>query len=598
MTNFLELFESWINEDSLEKELKQELIGIKDKGASGLEEIEDRFYKELEFGTGGLRGILGAGINRMNVHTVAKTVQGIALYVIEQHLKKESFIENEKPSFAISYDSRINSLTFAKVCTEVLTNNGIDVYLYTELMPTPALSFAIRHFGCQGGIMITASHNPAMYNGLKVYNKDGCQETLEAAEKIMGKIDEVEMFKGIKNHPTWCNCKGNITEIKEEAVDAYIEAVYKEAISIECNAEKLNVVYTPLNGAGNKPVRMILDKIGVKNLHVVKEQENPDGNFPTCPYPNPEKEEALQLAKKLFMKLYEEAENEEDKPDIILATDPDSDRIGVACYKDGRPVTISGNEIGVLLFDFICRYKNLPAKPIAIRTIVSTKMVDQIGSKHGVSIIKTLTGFKFIGEQIGILEETGEESRYVFGFEESVGYLSGTYVRDKDAINAAMLICQMTALYKKQGKTLFDRLEELYEEYGYWKNELLEFSFEGPKGMEIMSNIMNHFRTSFFDDFAGKSIYEIIDYKRQSRRCLKTEVCCSMVSGTRPTGLPSSDVMEYLLEGESGFALRPSGTEPKFKIYMGAKGSTREEAEKFINDLSKVLKDIIIKITD
>lgn len=597
MSKYMDLFESWLQEPELEETLREELARLKEQGDAGRIEIEDRFYRDLEFGTGGLRGILGAGTNRMNVHTVAKAAQGVADYVTEGALQRAEKGEYAKPSFAVSYDSRINSQLFAKVCTEVLLNNGVDVFLFEELMPTPALSFVTRFYGCQGGMMITASHNPSKYNGLKVYNKDGCQETLEAAEQIMNKIEALDTFRGIRKTPQPGMEKGFLTMIPSETAEAYIDAVNQQALDVDCQPEKLKVVFTPLNGAGNKPVRRILEKIGVTHIHVVPEQENPDGNFPTCPYPNPEKEEALALAKKLYMDLYDKAEREEDKPDILLATDPDSDRIGVACYRDGKVETITGNDIGVLLLDFICNYKTLPEKPIAIRTIVSTKMVDELAKKHGVQMITTLTGFKFIGEQIGYLEEREEADRFVFGFEESVGYLSGSHVRDKDAINAAMLICQMAGLYKKLGKTLFDRLEELYQEFGYWQNDLLEFAFEGAKGMEIMSQIMSHFRTSFFGEFAGKSIYEIVDYKRQTRRVLKTEVCCSMVSGTRPTNLPSSDVMEFVLEGNASFALRPSGTEPKFKIYMGAKGATKEDALDFLKNLRQVLSDIIVQVS-
>ena len=446
--------------------------------------------------------------------------------------------------------------------------------------------------------MITASHNPSKYNGLKVYNKDGCQETLEAAKIIMEKIESLDPFNDIKTDSSKVPNHGELTYIPEEVISAYIDAVHKELLPVDCELEKLNVVYTPLNGAGNKPVRRILKKIGIKNIHIVKEQENPDGYFTTCPYPNPEKEETLKLAKALYRDLYENAASEAERPDVLLATDPDSDRIGVASLYKEEIKTLTGNEVGILLFDFICRHKKLPKNPVAVRTIVSTKMIDSIAKNFGVEIIKTLTGFKFIGEQIGFLEEKGEAARYIFGFEESVGYLTGAYVRDKDAINAAMLICQMAGFYKKQGITMFDRLEELYNEYGYWKNDLLEFAFEGPKGMQIMSGIMNHFRTNYFEDFAGKKIVEIIDYKKQTRRILKGDSCnCSMVSGTRPTNLPSSDVLEFVLEDNCWFALRPSGTEPKFKIYMGSKANSKKESEEILELLSKELGIIIKEIT-
>jgi len=589
MTKYMENFERWLKEPKLEPELMQELVQLKEQGETGLAEIEDRFYRDLEFGTGGLRGILGAGTNRMNVHTIARTVQGLANYILENRGNEK------KPSVAISFDSRIKSDTFAKVASEVLLANGIDVYLFQELMPTPVLSFATRHYKCDGGIMITASHNPSKYNGLKVYNKDGCQETLGAAEKIMEKIEALDAFEGIRSS---LEPAGILTYIPEETVKAYIDAVAGEQMPVDCQLDKVHVVFTPLNGTGNKPIRSLLSKIGIKKVSLVKEQENPDGNFTTCPYPNPEKEEALKLGKELFMSLYQGAKMPEDRPDVLLASDPDADRIGVACFRDGEAKTFSGNEIGVLMFDFICNHKILPENPVAIRTIVSTKMVDAIAKKFGVQMIATLTGFKFIGEQIGNLEEKGEENRFVFGFEESVGYLSGSYVRDKDAVNAAMLVCQMVGYYKTQGKTLFERLEELYQEYGYWKNGLIEFAFEGAKGMETMAAIMDHFRIEYFEGFAGLEIVEIINYKNRTRRIIKGENCCSMVSGTRPTNLPSSDVMEFVLENGNGFALRPSGTEPKFKIYMGAKGADKRESEEILEKLTRQLTEIIHTIKE
>lgn len=599
MIKYIQSFETWLKEPKLEGKLKQELLELKLQGETAFPEIEDRFYRDLEFGTGGLRGILGAGTNRMNIHTVAKAVQGLANYVTDNYEERQKKGNNKKPSIAISYDSRINSELFAKTTAKVLMANSIDVYLYKELMPAPALSFATRYYHCDGGIMITASHNPSKYNGLKVYNKDGCQETLEAAKIIMEKIESLDPFNDIKTDASVVVNHGELTYIPEEVISAYIDAVYKELIPVDCELEKLNVVFTPLNGAGNKPVRRILKKIGIKNINIVKEQENPDGYFTTCPYPNPEKEEALTLAKALYRELYEKAGNEAGRPDVLLATDPDSDRIGIACHNKGEIKTLTGNEVGILLFDFICSHKRLPKNPVAVRTIVSTKMIDSIAKNFGVEIIITLTGFKFIGEQIGFLEEKGESARYIFGFEESVGYLSGAYVRDKDAVNAAMLICQMVGFYKKHGITMFDRLEDLYNQYGYWKNDLLEFAFEGPKGMQIMSGIMNHFRTKYYQEFAGRKIVEIVDYKKQTRRTVKGDSSnCSMVSGTRPTNLPSSDVLEFILEGGNCFALRPSGTEPKFKIYISAKADNRNESEKILKLMSEELEILIKKITE
>jgi phosphoglucomutase len=593
MSEFMTKLEAWLDQPLLGETLRKELEELKAGADTRSTEIEDRFYKDLEFGTGGLRGILGAGTNRMNVHTVARAIQGIADYTWETFEARDNQDGGKKPSFAISYDSRIQSDEFAELCGQILTNNGIDVYLFNELMPTPVLSFGVRYYGCDGGIMITASHNPSQYNGLKVYNREGCQETLEAAARIMEKIEGTELFRGILREPPMGKEKGTLQRIPETTIQAYLDAVEKEAMPVDCRTGELKIVYTPLNGAGNRPVREILSRVGVRDIYVVKEQEFPDGHFPTCPYPNPEKEEALTLAKKLFLELREKASGPEEEPDLLLATDPDADRIGVAAFQNGELRIFTGNEIGILLFDFICSTKDMPENPVAIRTIVSTRMVDAIAEHHGVKMITTLTGFKFIGEQIGLLEKDGEVRRFIFGFEESVGYLSGSHVRDKDAVNAAMLICQMAGYWKKQGKTLGSRLEELYSQFGYWKNDLMEFAFEGPRGMEQMSGILGYFRTNFFEEFGGKDIMEIVDYSKRTRRILKTEVCCSMVSGTRPTNLPASDVMEYVLEGQNSFQLRPSGTEPKFKIYLSARAESQADAEAFLTRLKEQLTGII-----
>ena len=597
MSEFMNRLEAWLDQPLLGESLRKELEELKAGGEARSTEIEDRFYKDLEFGTGGLRGILGAGTNRMNVHTVARAVQGIADFTWETFVARKDQDPGKNPSFAISYDSRIQSGEFAELCGQILTDNGIEVYLFNELMPTPVLSFGVRYYGCDGGIMITASHNPSQYNGLKVYNREGCQETLEAAARIMEKIEATKIFSGIRREPPVGKEKGTLHRIPESTIQAYLEAVEKEAMPVDCGADRLKIVYTPLNGAGNRPVRSILERIGVRDIHVVKEQELPDGHFPTCPYPNPEKEEALTLAKNLVLELREKADGTEEEPDLLLATDPDADRIGVAAFQEAGLRIFTGNEIGILLFDFICNTKDMPENPVAIRTIVSTRMVDAIAEHHGVKMITTLTGFKFIGEQIGLLEKDGQVQRFIFGFEESVGYLSGSHVRDKDAVNAAMLICQMAGYWKKQGKTLGTRLEELYGQFGYWKNDLMEFAFEGPRGMEQMSGILGYFRTNFFEEFGGKDIMEIVDYSKRTRRILKTEVCCSMVSGTRPTNLPASDVMEYVLEGQSSFQLRPSGTEPKFKIYLSARAESEGDAAAFLAKLKEQLTGIIQEAT-
>lgn len=589
---------------SINKQLLEELDSCA-MAENAEEEIYERFYKDVDFGTGGLRGILGAGINRMNIYTVAKATQGIAHYIHAGEYITDSPLKGKKlekrPSVAIAYDSRIHSKVFAKITADVLTANDIDVYLYEELMPTPALSFAVRRFSCAMGIMITASHNPAKYNGYKVYDNSGCQVTLTAAEKIYDFIEKLDIFEDVKH----IGGNGILRLLGEETVNAYLDAVQAES-ALTKESEKqilknLSIVYTPLNGAGNKPVRKILQRLGITKVNIVKEQELPDGNFPTCPYPNPEKKEALELGLSVCEKLAHKAVasgNIDDIPDLLLATDPDCDRVGIAvCGSKGNDPTyklLSGNEVGIMLLDFMITTKvktGSKKNPCAITTIVSTKMAEAITAKHGIKLILTLTGFKFIGEQIGFLENEHREEEYLFGFEESYGYLSGTYVRDKDAVNGAMLICEMAAYYKAKGMTLADRLEELYQEYGYFKNKLIDFTFEGSKGMEVMKQLMLDFRENLAEEFIGKSVVEVADYQKQERRLFTGTGCCGMSEAIVPINLPKSDVIEVVLEGGSSFTVRPSGTEPKLKIYLSAKGETAQESETVIEYLINELTD-------
>ncbi|MBN7774118.1 phospho-sugar mutase [Clostridium aminobutyricum] len=569
------------------------------------DEVEDRFYKQLEFGTGGLRGLLGTGSNRINIYTVEKATQGIADYISAGEYRDYSLLPDKavkgRPSVAIAYDSRINSKLFADTAARTLMRNGIDVYQYQELMPTPALSFAVRRFGCAMGIMITASHNPAAYNGYKVYDNTGCQITLEAAEKILSRIEQVPFFRGFSRSE---KPEGSLTPIEESIIEEYLDAVQRESVlQDETGREilkKLSVVYTPLNGAGNKPVRSILDRMGISHVHIVKEQERPDGSFPTCPYPNPEKKEALALGLELCGHLAAEAKaggHVEEIPDLLLATDPDCDRVGIAvcCNKETMPEyqLITGNELGVLLLDFMITMKVKTGRkknPIAVKTIVSTKMADAIAAKHGVRMAVTLTGFKFIGEYIAQLEKAHQEEDYLFGFEESYGYLSGTYVRDKDAVNASMLICEMTAYYKSKGLTLTDRLSELYEEYGYYKNDLIDFYFEGARGIGAMEGILSFFRSQMPEKVAGKKVVEITDYQTQKRVCLDGAAC---TGSTEATGLPPSNVIEACLEEDCSFTVRPSGTEPKLKIYLSAKGKTEAESKALIEKIKEELTQIV-----
>jgi len=553
----MELYSLWRNNVAGEPDLLSELESIEgDKEA-----INDRFYRDLEFGTGGLRGVIGAGTNRMNVFTVRRATQGFADYLNQEY---------KNPSVAISFDSRIKSDVFSKAAAEVLAANGIKVHIYTELMPTPCLSFAVRQLGCQGGIMVTASHNPAKYNGYKVYGEDGCQITLRGAEIILEKINSLDIFKDVKTSSFDEElAKGNISYIGDDVIEAFYKNVLAEGINTNlCADSGLKVVYTPLNGTGNKPVREILKRIGISNVTVVKEQELPDGNFPTCPYPNPEIREALEVGLGYC---------KEVQPDLLLATDPDCDRVGIA-VPDGKGgfALFSGNEVGAMLLEYICQQRikkgTMPKDPVAVKTIVTTDIVNLIGKEYGVQILDVLTGFKFIGEQIGLLEAKGEEKRYIFGFEESYGYLSGSYVRDKDAVNASMLICEMAAYYRSQGITLLEARENMYKKYGVFYQTLYSFTFDGESGMKRMNEIMNDLRENPLTAVGGLKVERFEDYKKSTALDLATGKVTELT-------LPKSNVLAFYLEGGCKAIIRPSGTEPKIKAYITAKAPTHEEAE-------------------
>ena len=551
----LELYKLWCENANEDPDLQNELKSITDD----MDAIRDRFYRNLEFGTGGLRGVIGAGTNRMNIYTVRHATQGLANYVNEEY---------SNPSVAIAYDSRIKSDIFAKNAASVLAANGIKVYIYNELMPTPMLSYAVRALKCQAGIVVTASHNPAKYNGYKVYGDDGCQITLKGAAAVLEKINELDVFNDIKISSFDDGlANGSISYIGEDIINSYFDSVLTQGINIDLCAESgLKVVYTPLNGTGNKPVRTILSKIGIKDVTVVEEQEMPDGNFTTCPYPNPEIREALELGLKKC---------EEVKPDLLLATDPDCDRVGIAVPSDNGYVLFSGNEVGAMLLEYICSERTkkgtMPKNSIAVKTIVTTDIVNEIGKAYNVEIIDVLTGFKFIGEQIGLLEKKGEEERYIFGFEESYGYLSGGYVRDKDAVNASMLICEMAAYYRTQGFTLLQARENLYKKYGVYYHSLHSFTFEGESGMIKMNNIMNTLRNDHLAEIAGLKVIRIDDYKLSISKDVLTGASSDIT-------LPKSDVLAFFLEGGAKVIVRPSGTEPKIKTYYTAKAPTYEEA--------------------
>ena len=547
-------YQRWLDFPLEDSALKEELLSIKDQD----EEIFDRFYQELAFGTAGLRGVLGAGTNRMNIYTVRKATQGMADYLNEKY---------PQSSIAISYDSRINSLLFAEETARVMAANGITAYLYDQLMPTPALSFAVRDLKCQAGVMVTASHNPAKYNGYKAYGPDGCQMTDEAAGAVLEKIGRIDIFDGVKVADfAQALGQGKIQYIKQEVIDRYLDAVESQSIRKGiCADSGMKVVYTPLNGAGNMCVRAILDRIGIRDVVPVKEQELPDGNFPTCPYPNPEIREALQKGLDLC---------ETEKPDLLLATDPDCDRVGIAVPHAGSYLLLTGNEVGVLLTDYIASSRielgTMPQNPIVVKTIVTTSMINRLAETYGFEVVNILTGFKYIGEQILRLEQKGEQDRYIFGFEESYGYLSGGYVRDKDAVDASLLICEMAAYYKKQGKTLADVLFGLYEKYGMHLNTQSSFTCEGASGMERMREIMEDLRKNAPDEICGKKVLWMSDYQASVKKS---------AAGQQPIHLPHSNVVEYGLEGDNVIVVRPSGTEPKIKVYFMVKGQSRAEAE-------------------
>lgn len=540
-----------------DKDIESELRAIKDNPAA----IEDAFYRNLAFGTGGLRGVIGAGTNRMNIYTVAKASQGLADYV------KAHFPENER-KIAVSYDSRIKSDLFARTAAGVFAANGIKAFIYSQLMPTPCLSYAVRRLGCAAGIMVTASHNPAKYNGYKVYGADGCQITTEAAADILAEIEKLDIFDDIKTMDFEDGLNGGgISYISEDVYTAFVEEVKGQSLLCDDdNIDKnVSIVYSPLNGTGLRPVLRTLRESGYTNITVVTEQEEPDGNFPTCPYPNPEIREAMALG-------IEYARN--NNAELLLATDPDCDRVGIAVKNGGGEyVLLTGNETGVLLFDYICQrrtVKAMPQNPVMVKTIVTTDMAERIAEHYGVKTINVLTGFKFIGEQIGFLEKKGAADSYIFGFEESYGYLSGSYVRDKDAVNGAFLICEMFAYYKSKGVSLTERLDELYRQYGFCINTLHSYQFEGSAGFDKMQRIMAGFRCGI-TAVGGMAVKECLDY----------------AGGIN--GLPKSDVLKFVLENNCSVVIRPSGTEPKLKVYVSVSAVDRAEAEK---TESRLMEDI------
>ena len=532
----------WLERAAEDPDLTAEL-----RAAEGDERaVSDRFYRHLAFGTGGLRGVLGAGTNRMNIYTVRRATQGLADYLNATDLPK---------AVAIAHDSRLKGDLFARETARVLAANGITAHLYPRLEPTPALSWAVRYLGCGAGVCITASHNPAQYNGYKVYGADGCQITPEAADRVLAAMERTDCFDGVKLADfDGALAAGTIRYIPDACLDAFVEAVL--ALRPGNDVSRLKLVYTPLNGSGLECVRKLLERMGVTAVTVVPEQAEPDGRFPTCPYPNPEIREAMERGLALCDRV---------KPDLLLGTDPDCDRMGAAA-PDGRGGyrLITGNEMGVLLLDYLCRTRtaqgSMPRDPVAVTTIVSTDMASPVAAAYGVELRRTLTGFKYIGEQIGLLEAEGRADRYIFGFEESYGYLSGAHVRDKDAVNAVMLTCECAAWYAAQGKTLLDAMNDLYETFGFYRSGLISRAFEGQDGMSAMNALMARLRTAPPAEIAGRRVEGVTDYLRGD------------------TGLIPSDVLAFRLAGESKVIVRPSGTEPKLKLYLSVRGRTEAEA--------------------
>ena len=552
-------YKRWCQQDLEELDLMEEL-----RSMQGEEEIiEDHFGKSLSFGTAGLRGVLGVGTNRMNRFVVRQTTQGLAHYVNQI----------QKPRVAISYDTRLKGWDFAKDAACVLAANGIHVYLYSAAMPVPALSFATRYYHCGVGIMLTASHNPSTYNGYKVYGEDGCQLTDEGAKTVYDEIQKTDIFTGVKRMSFAKAIQSGLVEfVEDDCLEAFYQAVLSQQVRQDVVRKSgLRLVYSPLNGTGLVPVCEILKRVGIQDIYLVKEQAYPNGYFSTCTYPNPEKKETMELGIALA---------KQKQADLVLATDPDADRVGIAARLDnGEYHLISGNEMGVLLLDYLAKSKKelgtLVSNPIAVRSIVSTPLADEVAREYGVELRHTLTGFKWIGDQIHQLEEKGEESRFLFGFEESYGYLSGTYVRDKDAVVASMLICEMAAYYRSVGSSIMQALQEIYQKHGYYYAKVMSYEFTGFKAMEEMAAIMNRLRKDPMTAVDGQKVMEVVDYEEE-------------------TGLPKANVLSYHFESGTQVMVRPSGTEPKLKIYLTVVGKNQEAAQQkaslFLEDLQQQLR--------
>lgn len=542
--DYKSIYHTWLRKVD-DVDLSKELKGRNEA------QIEDAFYRDLEFGTGGLRGVIGAGTNRRNIYTVAKASQGLSNYICKHY-------PNGKRSVAISRDSRLKSDVFAKIAARVFAANGIEVHIYPQISPVPTLSFATRYLHCSAGVRVTASHNPSKYNGYKVYGEDGCQITTEAAAEVLSEIESIDIFKDIKLISYDEGFEKNlISYIPPKVLTAFIKEVkIQSLLGNESIDKNVAIVYTPLNGTGLIPVTRTLEESGYTNITVVKEQQFPNGYFPTCPFPNPEIQEAMALGRKYA---------KENNADLLLATDPDCDRVGIAVRdKDGNYKLISGNQTGRLLFDYICSRRIAlgirPKEPVLVKTIVTSDRAEKIANHYHVKTVNVLTGFKYIGEQIGLLEKQGKESNYIFGFEESYGCLTGTYVRDKDAVDGAFRICERFAYYKSKGISLLDKLDELYKTYGYTNNSLHNYEFDGSSGFEKRQKIRKKFRSDI-KEIGGKKVIKSFDY----------------LPGL--DGLPKADVLKFVLEDESSIIVRPSGTEPKLKAYISVTKESRQKAK-------------------
>lgn len=557
--NYKEEYSRWM-EKVTDTELLQALRKMDGKA------VEDAFYRDLAFGTGGLRGVLGAGTNRMNVYTVAKASQGLANY-LKTH--------TAAPTVVIGYDSRLKSDVFAKTAAAVFAASGVGVRLWPRLNPVPTVSFATRYLGADAGVMVTASHNPSKYNGYKVYGADGCQITSQAASEVLGEIEKLDIFTDVNRGDFDASLEnGTIQYIPDEVLTAFLEAVKGQSVLFGEEAGRdAAIVYSPLNGTGLVPVTRILAECGYRNVTVVEEQRLPDGHFPTCPYPNPEIREAMALGMEYARRC---------NADLLLATDPDCDRVGIAVKDDkGEFTLLSGNETGLLLLDYICsqrkKHGKMPKEPLMVKTIVTMDLAERIAADYGVRTVNVLTGFKYIGEQIGLLESRGKADSYIFGFEESYGYLSGSYVRDKDGVDGAFLICEMFGYYAARGISLWEKLGQLYQKYGYCLNTLHSYEFDGSAGFRKMQALMASFRADVTvgTTLGGKKVQKVLDYS----------------AGL--DGLPKADVLKYLLEGNCSVVVRPSGTEPKLKTYISVCASTREEAQTLEAEIAKQLDHLL-----